>query len=98
MNNSTNATFFLAICVTYHGRNYTIYNIFFSYSLCIESQAFHTLAYPIEHGVVTNWDDMEKVRPCRVSVLRSSCTAATLCVTDSPSSLSPADLASHLLQ
>jgi actin len=23
-----------------------------------------TLKYPIEHGIVTNWDDMEKVR-CR---------------------------------
>eukprot|EP00965_Chrysotila_dentata_P042924 1425508-Pleurochrysis_carterae.AAC.1 len=22
-----------------------------------------TLKYPIEHGIVTNWDDMEKVRP-----------------------------------
>ena len=21
-----------------------------------------TLKYPIEHGIVTNWDDMEKVR------------------------------------
>ena len=23
-----------------------------------------TLKYPIEHGIVTNWDDMEKVRSC----------------------------------
>ena len=23
-----------------------------------------TLKYPIEHGIVTNWDDMEKVRGC----------------------------------
>lgn len=27
-----------------------------------------TLKYPIEHGIITNWDDMEKVRvpshPC----------------------------------
>ena len=22
-----------------------------------------TLKYPIEHGIVTNWDDMEKARP-----------------------------------
>ena len=22
-----------------------------------------TLKYPIEHGIVTNWDDMEKVKP-----------------------------------
>jgi len=22
-----------------------------------------TLKYPIEHGIVTNWDDMEKVTP-----------------------------------
>ena len=22
-----------------------------------------TLKYPIEHGIITNWDDMEKVRP-----------------------------------
>jgi actin len=24
-----------------------------------------TLKYPIEHGIVTNWDDMEKVRVYR---------------------------------
>lgn len=22
-----------------------------------------TLKYPVEHGIITNWDDMEKVRP-----------------------------------
>lgn len=22
-----------------------------------------TLKYPIEHGIITNWDDMEKVHP-----------------------------------
>lgn len=31
-----------------------------------------TLKYPIEHGIITNWDDMEKVRfflmLCTVSV------------------------------
>lgn len=26
-----------------------------------------TLKYPIEHGIVTNWDDMEKVHHCRLS-------------------------------
>ena len=25
-----------------------------------------TLKYPIEHGIVTNWDDMEKVSECRL--------------------------------
>ena len=29
-----------------------------------------TLKYPIEHGIVTNWDDMEKVRKKRVLVRR----------------------------
>ena len=29
-----------------------------------------TLKYPIEHGIVTNWDDMEKVRAfCKLFVL-----------------------------
>ena len=30
-----------------------------------------TLKYPIEHGIVTNWDDMEKVR-CFISLLLSN--------------------------
>ena len=29
-----------------------------------------TLKYPIEHGIVTNWDDMEKVS-CEMLMLRS---------------------------
>ena len=51
-----------------------------------------TLKYPIEHGIVTNWDDMEKVR----MVWSSFCFES--------SSLSPyflislTDLASHVLQ
>jgi actin-related protein len=37
-----------------------------------------TLKYPIEHGIVTNWDDMEKVRvrvaiSVRVSSTRARC-------------------------
>ncbi len=45
-----------------------------------------TLKYPIEHGIVTNWDDMEKVsRACVVG-------CATLV------SRAVSDLASHLLQ
>ena len=32
-----------------------------------------TLKYPIEHGIVTNWDDMEKVRAfCKLFVLAIS--------------------------
>ena len=27
-----------------------------------EKRNILTISYPIEHGVVTNWDDMEKVR------------------------------------
>lgn len=26
-----------------------------------------TLKYPIEHGIITNWDDMEKVRSYQTS-------------------------------
>ena len=32
-----------------------------------------TLKYPIEHGIVTNWDDMEKVRFNSVGKLNSKC-------------------------
>ena len=32
-----------------------------------------TLKYPIEHGIVTNWDDMEKVRLNSVGKLNSKC-------------------------
>ncbi|KAH8056843.1 hypothetical protein JL722_7058 [Aureococcus anophagefferens] len=41
-----------------------------------------TLKYPIEHGIVTNWDDMEKIwhhTPCS----RSTSAATTGCVLDS---------------
>ena len=34
-----------------------------------------TLKYPIEHGIVTNWDDMEKV--CWLQCLRDSSTKNT---------------------
>eukprot|EP00965_Chrysotila_dentata_P183368 6055327-Pleurochrysis_carterae.AAC.1 len=42
-----------------------------------------TLKYPIEHGIVTNWDDMEKARPaprlyplpCINSLVDRACTA-----------------------
>ena len=30
-----------------------------------------TLKYPIEHGIVTNWDDMEKVRTWSSIFLKS---------------------------
>ena len=30
-----------------------------------------TLKYPIEHGIVTNWDDMEKVRTSSITFLFS---------------------------
>lgn len=36
-----------------------------------------TLKYPIEHGIITNWDDMEKVR-----VPSHPCTHLHTCVTD----------------
>lgn len=29
-----------------------------------------TLKYPIEHGIITNWDDMEKVCQCCNNVHR----------------------------
>jgi len=32
-----------------------------------------TLKYPIEHGIVTNWDDMEKVRFNSVGKLNGKC-------------------------
>lgn len=31
-----------------------------------------TLKYPIEHGIVTNWDDMEKVKSVPISLGRYS--------------------------
>ena len=52
-----------------------------------------TLKYPIEHGIVTNWDDMEKVRGNWLSFCDSSCFFITSCII-----LLPTDLASHLLQ
>ena len=33
-----------------------------------------TLKYPIEHGIVTNWDDMEKIWHHTVSLLRRPTT------------------------
>ena len=33
-----------------------------------------TLKYPIEHGIVTNWDDMEKIWHHTVSSLRRPTT------------------------
>ena len=45
-----------------------------------------TLKYPIEHGIITNWDDMEKVlvdSPFRVLTLTSS--TPTLCPANSSS-------------
>ena len=46
-----------------------------------------TLKYPIEHGIVTNWDDMEKVRK-RMVLGSEVFHCFLLCL----------DLASHLLQ
>ena len=56
-----------------------------------------TLKYPIEHGIVTNWDDMEKVRTSSVTFIFTylkvvSPDGKTKCPSCS------ADLASHLLQ
>ena len=51
-----------------------------------------TLKYPIEHGIVTNWDDMEKVCyhwPANRLISRSISDRSVYCF---------ADLASHLLQ
>ena len=50
-----------------------------------------TLKYPIEHGIVTNWDDMEKVS----SIFRCKYRVDTS--TDQEFSFI-SDLASHLLQ
>ena len=46
-----------------------------------------TLKYPIEHGIVTNWDDMEKVRKPPV-VFKLNCYVTSYSI----------DLASHFLQ
>ena len=50
-----------------------------------------TLKYPIEHGIVTNWDDMEKV-----SFKRFLCKVLSNNYLTRPFYIS--DLASHLLQ
>ena len=47
-----------------------------------------TLKYPIEHGIVTNWDDMEKVCVYLILVVLSRVDVNT----------QYSDLASHLLQ
>ena len=52
-----------------------------------------TLKYPIEHGIVTNWDDMEKVRWSRFSLKELWCRELLTVPL-----ISLADLASHLLQ
>ena len=36
-----------------------------------------TLKYPIEHGIVTNWDDMEKVSICFVQLFNLFCSDST---------------------
>ena len=51
-----------------------------------------TLKYPIEHGIVTNWDDMEKVRA--LSPKKSACFSSTVC----SQKFYSVDLASHVLQ
>ena len=56
-----------------------------------------TLKYPIEHGIVTNWDDMEKVRLSALLICFPF--FAMLCLElnlSTPFFLT--DLASHLLQ
>ena len=55
------------------------------------------LKYPIEHGIVTNWDDMENVRVLRF------CAAPTVAGQSPPHPLltpppAVSDLAPHLLQ
>lgn len=37
-----------------------------------------TLKYPIEHGIVTNWDDMEKVRKSVIYVMFYYCLCELL--------------------
>ena len=37
-----------------------------------------TLKYPIEHGIVTNWDDMEKVRKSVICVMFYYCLCELL--------------------
>ena len=60
-----------------------------------------TLKYPIEHGIVTNWDDMEKVRRKSFFSRRSRWIALGFLM---PDELTPflvfvfTDLASHFLQ
>ena len=42
-----------------------------------------TLKYPIEHGIVTNWDDMEKVSECHLHYSHlhvCRCMCACVCV------------------
>ena len=60
-----------------------------------------TLKYPIEHGIVTNWDDMEKVRCIlagrpEFAAFSSSVHWIDISLFSHP--LSFTDLASHLLQ
>ena len=50
-----------------------------------------TLKYPIEHGIVTNWDDMEKVSTLCVGQMISVEHRVTM-------NFLISDLASHLLQ
>ena len=61
-----------------------------------------TLKYPIEHGIVTNWDDMEKVRWLAPSWQSTELAAKIVpfshCKFDPLFFPSLADLASHLLQ
>ena len=37
-----------------------------------------TLKYPIEHGIVTNWDDMEKVREIVATSVRAKAHGSSL--------------------
>jgi len=47
-----------------------------------------TLKYPIEHGIVTNWDDMEKNMASHVLQRVESCTRRTSGLVDRSSSKS----------
>ena len=53
-----------------------------------------TLKHPIEHGIVTNWDDMEKVSFCALFHFLDFASTCGL----TPILLFVSDLASHILQ